>query len=84
MILWARFKKKQSEEEDDITDWVKENIDLVDYLGQNIKLRFKLVTDGFATGDGFYFDDITVLKIVNSIGVKEEINLKPNVSEIKL
>jgi hypothetical protein len=57
------------------TDWVKENIDLVDYLGQNIKLRFKLVTDGFATGDGFYFDDITVLKIVNSIGVKEEINL---------
>ena len=31
MILWARFKKKQSEEEDDITDWVKEN-----QLPQNI------------------------------------------------
>jgi carboxypeptidase T len=57
------------------SEWVKENIDLVDYLGQNIKLRFKLVSDGFSTGDGFYFDDITVLKITNSIGVKEEINL---------
>jgi carboxypeptidase T len=57
------------------SEWVKENIDLVDYLGQNIKLRFKLVSDGFSTGDGFYFDDITVLKITNSVGVKEEINL---------
>lgn len=49
--------------------WVKENIDLVDYLGQNIKLRFKLVSDGFSTGDGFYFDDITVLKIINNVGL---------------
>lgn len=53
-------------------EWVKENIDLVDYLGQNIKLRFKLVSDGFSTGDGFYFDDITVLKIINNVGIKDE------------
>jgi len=50
--------------------WVKENIDLVDYLGQNIKLRFKLVSDGFSTGDGFYFDDINVLKIINNVGIE--------------
>lgn len=49
--------------------WVKENIDLVDYLGQNLKLRFKLVSDGFSVGDGFYFDDITVLKIINNVGL---------------
>lgn len=50
------------------TTWVKENIDLSGYLGMNIKLRFKLVSDGFATGDGFYIDELTVLKIVNTIG----------------
>lgn len=51
--------------------WVKENIDLGDYIGQNIKLRFKLVSDGFSTFDGFYFDDINVLKIVNNVGIAE-------------
>lgn len=53
------------------TTWVKENIDLSDYLGMNIKLRFKLISDGFVTGDGFYFDELTVLKIVNNVGLEE-------------
>jgi hypothetical protein len=46
-------------------EWVKENIDLSDYLGQNIKLRFKLTSDGWVNADGFYVDDIEVLKITN-------------------
>jgi len=40
--------------------WVKERIDLAAYLGQNIKLRFTIVSDGGVEYDGFYFDDITV------------------------
>jgi hypothetical protein len=40
--------------------WVKERIDLSAYLGQNIKLRFNLVSDGGVEYDGFYFDDLTV------------------------
>ncbi len=46
--------------------WVKEQINLNDYLGQNIKFRFQLVSDGFTTGDGFYFDDLKVFKLVNA------------------
>ena len=46
-------------------EWVKENIDLSDYLGQNIKLRFKLTSDGWVNADGFYVDDLEVLKITN-------------------
>ena len=46
-------------------EWVKENIDLSDYLGQNIKLRFKLTSDSWVNADGFYVDDIEVLKITN-------------------
>jgi hypothetical protein len=45
--------------------WIKERIDLAGYLGQNIKLRFTLVSDGGVEYDGFYYDDITV-KIVDT------------------
>lgn len=38
-------------------DWVLEEINLSDYLGQNILLRFILQSDGGKTADGFYFDD---------------------------
>lgn len=41
--------------------WVKENIDLSDYLGKQIKIRLRLVTDAGSTADGFYFDDMEVL-----------------------
>ena len=54
--------------------WVKESIDLSGYLGQNIKLRFRLVSDGFSTGDGFYADEITVQKIINNIGIEQVTN----------
>ncbi len=39
-------------------EWVFEQIDLSDYLGQNIIARFNLVTDSGVTEDGFYFDDL--------------------------
>ena len=45
--------------------WVKEEIDLSDYLGEQIKFRFQIVSDGNTTGDGFYFDDFEV-KVFNS------------------
>lgn len=41
-------------------EWVNEYIDLSDYLGQTIKVRFQLVSDGGVTNDGFYFDDFIV------------------------
>ncbi|MCK9422606.1 MAG: immune inhibitor A [Bacteroidales bacterium] len=48
--------------------WVMESIDLTPYLGHNIKLRFTLVSDGNVTGDGFYFDDVSVITIGAPIG----------------
>lgn len=43
--------------------WVAEEIDLSDYTGSVIKLRFTLISDNYTTGDGFYFDDLEVLAI---------------------
>lgn len=42
------------------SDWVREEISLTDYLGQQIRVRFQLESDGGVTEDGFYFDDFQV------------------------
>jgi hypothetical protein len=52
-------------------DWVAESVDLKSYLGQEILLRFLLVSDMSAEEDGFYFDDVRI-----SMVKKEYINTK--------
>lgn len=51
--------------------WVQEEMSLNDYLGQTIKLRYKLVSDQGVTGDGFYFDDLVVEGISSTTSVKK-------------
>jgi len=41
-------------------DWVSEEIDISDYIGQQVSFRFELKSDEFVNSDGFYFDDFTV------------------------
>ncbi len=41
------------------SDWVLEEIDLSDYLGESILARFQFRSDGGVREDGFYFDDLT-------------------------
>lgn len=41
-------------------DWVEECLDLSPFLGQNLWLRFDLVSDGFQNFAGFFFDDLVV------------------------
>lgn len=45
------------------TQWVLETVDLQSYLGQQVQLRFMIITDGFVFKDGFYFDDFSVITI---------------------
>lgn len=42
------------------TNWVLETINLSDYFGQQIKVRFLLKADNATRKDGFYFDDFKV------------------------
>lgn len=46
--------------------WVLEEINLSDYLGQVIKFRFKLGSDGGTVADGYYFDDFEILYNLNA------------------
>jgi carboxypeptidase T len=58
-------------------DWVREEISLSDYLGQTIKVRFILRSDGGVNMDGFYFDDFTISASQGSFGLAEnELNYK--------
>jgi hypothetical protein len=41
-------------------DWVKENVDLSQYAGKKVFVRFEYITDGAANGEGFLLDDVSV------------------------
>jgi hypothetical protein len=57
----------------DQLSWVKEEMDLSNYIGQNIKLRFRLKSDGFVNEDGFYFDDLSVNTISAGTAIKNNV-----------
>lgn len=64
--------------------WVKEEISLSDYIGQTIKVRFILKSDGGVNEDGFYFDDFEILYNLDDASINEleanMIQLVPNPS----
>ena len=53
-------------------DWVKEEIDLKDFLGQTISLKFQLLSDDWSNKDGFYFDDLSVHITSNISGMSNQ------------
>jgi len=57
-------------------DWVRENISLNDYMGENIKLRFRLKTDSNTEFDGFYFDDFIIFTLLDLTSIAEHENEK--------
>jgi hypothetical protein len=53
-------------------DWVQEEIDLSDYLGENIVMRFQFNSDNGQRADGFYFDDLKVHTVDENILLTSE------------
>lgn len=45
-------------------DWVAEEVALDDFIGERIKVKFRMVSDQYLTFDGFYFDDLEVVSIL--------------------
>jgi len=45
-------------------DWIRETLDLRDYCGEKIMIKFTLNSDIRINRDGFYFDDVIVKQIV--------------------
>jgi len=65
------------------TSWIKEEVNLADYIGQEVSFRFFLKTDQGVTEDGFYFDDFSILGVENAtVGIPEKPESYPvNISD---
>lgn len=51
--------------------WIQEKIDLSDYSGKEIQLRFEYVTDAAVHGEGMVIDEIAIPEIGYSTGFEE-------------
>jgi carboxypeptidase T len=49
-----------------MSNWVDEEISLNDWIGQEVKFRFRLKSDWWSNADGFYFDDFVVEAVMAS------------------
>lgn len=72
-------------------EWVRESIDLEEYLGEKISIRFQLVSDGLNNMDGFYFDDFEVSSInlvttsqTQAVSAPLDIKIYPNPSRVSV
>lgn len=55
------------------TEWVQEQIELSDYVGNPVTFRFLLKSDNWVTEDGFYVDDIQVSYVeVSPVGIDQQ------------
>lgn len=50
-------------------EWILEEMDLSDYIGENVLARFHFMSDGSQRGDGFYFDDLTFNVLNGTLGI---------------
>lgn len=59
-------------------EWVLEQINLNDYIGDNVKFKFEIVSDWwpYSKPDGFYFDDFKV-KIIDSTVISSSNEMLP-------
>ncbi|MBE3119296.1 MAG: immune inhibitor A [Candidatus Atribacteria bacterium] len=48
--------------------WIQETVDLSQFAGQEVSLRFDYITDAAVNGEGFQLDDITIPEIGYSEG----------------
>lgn len=55
------------------SNWIEESISLSDYLGQQILVRFQMVTDQSVNEDGFYFDDLKIV-VIDTATASEDYN----------
>ncbi len=59
--------------------WVKEEMSLDDYVGNNVLIRFVLVSDAFQEYDGYYFDDVTISTNLPGTNGLEDTQQSPHV-----
>ncbi len=52
--------------------WIHETVDLSQFAGKNLSLRFEYVTDSNVTGEGFLLDDLSIPEIGYTTGFEKD------------
>ena len=52
--------------------WIEETLDLSEYAGQNVQIRFEYITDGAVNGEGLLVDDISIPEIGYSTDFEQD------------
>ncbi|HEX7974746.1 MAG TPA: hypothetical protein VF498_10080, partial [Anaerolineales bacterium] len=52
--------------------WIQENVDLSQYAGKQVQLRFEYVTDPGVNGEGFLLDDLVIPQIGYASNLEED------------
>ena len=54
------YNGRSADRSDAVDGWLKQSLNLNEYVGQTIQVRFELLTDGGITDRGFAIDDISI------------------------
>ena len=60
---WAYNGPSMTFGSEDRPDWIKEQVDISQFAGQQVYLRFETITDAAVQGEGFLLDDIAIPEI---------------------
>ncbi len=52
--------------------WLHENVDLSEFAGKSVSIRFEYVTDTNLTGEGFLLDDVSIPEVGYQTGFEED------------
>jgi carboxypeptidase T len=55
-------------------NWVREEMDLHDYIGQKVDIQFELASDAATDYQGFYFDDVNVTTVQDTPLIVQNVN----------
>ncbi len=56
---------------DGTSDWVNEEINISEYTGAEVTIRFLIYSDSYVVADGFYFDDFNVSVLSGITDIKQ-------------
>lgn len=54
--------------------WVQEQVDLSEFAGKEVKIRFEYITDPAVTGEGMLLDDISIPEIEYTTGFEDSMD----------
>jgi len=63
---------------DGSSDWVYEKMNISEFTGGKLNLRFTLYSDEGVTEDGFYFDDLSISVISSTVGINPGLEANQN------